>query len=130
EDEDAAGSRAACADAQLRLFAAERPRADAADSGAEAAGGGQHVAAEGHVRADQVADARTFDGHPAVRAPDDPVELGRETRGPPALPGRLGGAADSEHVRVRVRLREPLEPVVGRRTDPTAATRSGQRSSV
>src|SRR5207253_8974559 len=49
EDEDAVRSRADCTDAQLRLFAAERPRADAADSGAEGAGGGQNVAAEGHV---------------------------------------------------------------------------------
>src|SRR5207253_10051177 len=100
EDEDAVRSRADCTDAQLRLFAAQRPRADAADSGAEGAGGGQNVAAEGHVRADQVADARTFDGHPAVGAPDDPVELGREARGPPALPRRLGGAADAEHERI------------------------------
>ena len=90
-EDDPVGEPPPRAQAELGLLAADRHGADSADVLAEPADGGEHVAPEGHVRADDVAHRPGGLGHPAVRAADDPVELGRERPRPPAVPARPHG---------------------------------------
>ncbi len=100
--------------AQFGLLAAERRGADPAEAGREAADIGQHLPAERHVRADEVADLATLAAEPAhalVGAADHPVELRREPAWPAFLPVGADQAADPQHLRVSVPVGQPGDPV-------------------
>jgi hypothetical protein len=99
-----------CTDAQLGLLAADGPPAHASDLRGEASHRGEDLAAERHVRADQVADGGRAHGQPAIAAPDDPVELVWKPPRAAAFPDRLDGAARAEGAGVLVAREEGREP--------------------
>jgi hypothetical protein len=107
------GPALADADAEVGLLAAGGDRADASQLVAETAELDQHLAAQRHVGADQVAHGLALLRHAGVGAADHPVELGRKPGGLALVPGGVDGAAGAEHVGVAVGVGQALQPVGG-----------------